>query len=151
VDRDPVVPAAEVPEVWPADRLPELLSAADVVSICTPLTSETRGLFNAAAFAAMRDSAFLVNVTRGEVMDEDALVYALQTGQIRGAALDVAPREPLPADSPLWQMPNVVMTPHTAGASQFRVRRNIDRFMSNLQSYLAGDPLDGIIDKELGY
>ncbi len=99
----------------------------------------------------MKESAFLVNVTRGEVMDETALVNALQTNEIRGAALDVAPREPLPADSPLWSMPNVVMTPHTAGASQFRAQRNIDRFISNLSKLLNDEPLEGVVDKELGY
>ena len=99
----------------------------------------------------MKDSAFLVNVTRGEVMVEDALVHALTTNQIRGAALDVAPREPLPADSPLWSLPNVVMTPHTAGASQFRAQRNVDRFIRNLEHLVRDEPLEGIIDKRLGY
>ena len=84
-------------------------------------------------------------------MQEQALVHALQSGQIRGAALDVAPMEPLPADSPLWSMPNVVMTPHTAGASQFRAQRNIDRFISNLQRLVNDEPLEGMIDKNLGY
>ena len=88
---------------------------------------------------------------RGEVMEEASLVTALQTGQIRGAALDVAPREPLPADSPLWSMSNVVMTPHTAGASQFRQERNMERFIRNLQRFLADEPLVGVIDKHLGY
>jgi phosphoglycerate dehydrogenase-like enzyme len=99
----------------------------------------------------MKDDAFLVNVTRGEVMVEQALVAALQQGQIRGAALDVAPREPLPADSELWQLPNVVMTPHTAGASQFRAQRNIDRFIRNLENLANDRPLEGLIDKSLGY
>ena len=99
----------------------------------------------------MQDSAILVNVTRGEVMVEDDLVEALASGQIRGAALDVAPREPLPADSPLWTLPNVVMTPHTAGASQFRAARNIDRFVENLKRLRRGEPLEGVIDKQLGY
>ena len=76
---------------------------------------------------------------------------ALASGQIRGAALDVAPREPLPGDSPLWSMPNVVMTPHTAGASQFRAARNIDRFVRNLERLRSGEPLEGVIDKQLGY
>ncbi|HIG40732.1 MAG: D-2-hydroxyacid dehydrogenase [bacterium] len=151
MDRDPVPNSEEVKEVWSTDRFVELLEQSDVVSICCPLTSETRELFDAAAFSAMKESAFLVNVTRGEVMDETALVNALQTNEIRGAALDVAPREPLPADSPLWSMPNVVMTPHTAGASQFRAQRNIDRFISNLSKLLNDEPLEGVVDKELGY
>jgi phosphoglycerate dehydrogenase-like enzyme len=151
VDRDDVPPSAEVSEVWPLTRLDEMLANADMVSICCPLTDETRGRFDASAFQAMKDSAFLINVTRGEVMVENDLVSALQSGTIRGAGLDVAPREPLPADSPLWEMPNVVMTPHTAGASQFRVQRNMERFVTNLEKYLNNQPLDGIIDMHLGY
>ena len=96
-------------------------------------------------------SALLVNVTRGEVIVEDALVRAIQGKQIRGAALDVAPREPLPPDSALWDMENVVMTPHTAGASQYRAGRNIDRFVRNLEHLRRNEPLEGVIDKQLGY
>ena len=84
-------------------------------------------------------------------MEENALIEALRSGTIRGAALDVAPREPLPPESPLWSMPNVVMTPHTAGASQFRAARNIDRFIRNLGNLVNNDPLEGLIDKQLGY
>ncbi len=151
VDRESVPPSLEVTTVWGPDRLADLLAESDVVSICCPLTDETRNRFGPEEFEAMKPGAFLINVTRGEVMDEAALVSALATGQIRGAVLDVAPREPLPADSPLWDMPNVVMTPHTAGASQFRVRRNIERFTSNLQRFIEGRPLEGMIDKRLGY
>ena len=106
---------------------------------------------NADAFAHMKHGAFLVNVTRGEVMDEVALINACRSGQLRGAALDVAPREPLPADSELWRLPNVVMTPHTAGASQYRASRNIERFIANLQRLGTGAALEGVIDKVLGY
>ena len=151
LDRDPVPTSPEVNEVWRSDRFDELLSASDVLAICCPLTDETRGKMNRDAFKAMKTTAFLVNVTRGEVMVEDDLVDALKNGDIRGAALDVTPREPLPEDSPLWQLENVVMTPHTAGASQFRAQRNLDRFLSNLQQYLSKEPLEGLIDKRLGY
>lgn len=151
LDRDPVPKSAEVSEVWGLDRFEDLLRQADVVSICCPLTTETRGVFDESAFNTMKSSAFLVNVTRGEVMVAEDLVEALQARKIRGAALDVTPREPLPADSPLWTMENVVMTPHTAGASQFRAERNLERFLRNLQRYLAGEPLEGLIDKRLGY
>ena len=99
----------------------------------------------------MKPSAFLVNVTRGEIIVEDDLVTALQEEQIRAAALDVTPREPLPPDSALWDMPNVVMTPHTAGASQYRTERNIDRSVRNLERLRNNDPLEGVIDKQLGY
>jgi phosphoglycerate dehydrogenase-like enzyme len=151
VDRDPVSASAEVPEVWPATRLDALLRQSDVVNICAPLTPETRNLIDERAFAAMKPGAILVNVTRGEIVVEQALVDALQGQRILGAALDVAPREPLPADSPLWSMPNVVMTPHTAGASQFRAQRNIDRFIANLHHLQRDEPLAGMIDKLRGY
>jgi len=151
IDRDPVPGSPEVAEVAGRDQFSQLLQTSDVVSVCVPLTAETRDMFDATAFGHMKNDAFLVNVTRGEVMQELALVAALKDGQIRGAALDVAPREPLPADSELWGLPNVVMTPHTAGASQFRAQRNIDRFVNNLEKLTAGEPLDGLIDKELGY
>ena len=151
LDRDQVPTSDEVSEIWMPHRFEEFLANSDVLNICCPLTNETRDLFDESAFDAMKDSAFLVNVTRGEVMVEEALVAALKTNKIRGAALDVAPREPLPEDSPLWSMPNVVMTPHTAGASQFRAQRNIDRFVRNLSHLVNDEPLEGVIDKTLGY
>lgn len=151
VDRDDVPPCPEVSEVWTKERLPELLAISDVVNVCTPLTDETRNMFNTDSFKLMKPTAYLLNVTRGEVMEENALIEALRSGTIRGAALDVAPREPLPPESPLWSMPNVVMTPHTAGASQFRAARNIDRFIRNLGNLVNNDPLEGLIDKQLGY
>ena len=151
LDRDPVPACAPVAEVWRPDRLDELLAGSDVVAICCPLTAETRGKFDSATLGKMKTDAILVNVTRGEVMVEDDLVQALESGSIRGAALDVAPREPLPSDSRLWALPQVVMTPHTAGASQFRAGRNIDRFVRNLQRLRSGEPLEGVIDKRLGY
>ena len=151
IDRDPVPPSEEVAAVGNVDQFAQLLQTSDVVTICVPLTPETRDMFNTSAFESMKNDAYLVNVTRGEVMVEQALVDALRQGQIRGAALDVAPREPLPADSELWQLPNVVMTPHTAGASQFRAQRNIDRFVRNLENLVNDRPLEGLIDKSLGY
>lgn len=151
IDPEPVPGTAEVPTPLGVDAFGDLLATSDVVAVCCPLTPRTRNLFDGDAFARMKRSAFLVNVTRGEVMDEEALVRALETGQIRGAALDVAPREPLPSDSRLWAQQNVVMTPHTAGASQFRAARNIDRFITNLERLRAGEPLEGLIDKDKGY
>jgi phosphoglycerate dehydrogenase-like enzyme len=151
IDPQPVPATVEVPVVGSTDALPELLETSDVVAVCCPLTPATRGMLNEAAFERMKDTAFLVNVTRGEVMDEAALVRALTQGAIQGAALDVAPREPLPSDSPLWTLDNVVMTPHTAGASQFRSQRNLERFITNLTRMRNGETLEGIIDKGLGY
>ena len=151
LDRDPVPVSPEVDTVLGPGAFDDLLARSDVVAICCPLTSETRGKFDARAFAAMKSTAILVNVTRGEVMVEDDLVHALESGAIRGAALDVAPAEPLSAESRLWDLPQVVMTPHTAGASQFRSQRNLDRFVRNLERFRRGETLEGEIDKNLGY
>lgn len=146
------VPAGNgVGEVWPTTRLSDVLGASDVVAICCPLTEATTGLFDDAVFAAMKPGAILVNVTRGEVVDDAALVRALESGRLGGAALDVTPVEPLPADHPLWRFDNVVITPHTAGASQHRGRRNLARFCDNLRRYRAGQELIGLVDKRAGY
>jgi phosphoglycerate dehydrogenase-like enzyme len=151
VDCDPVPASDEVPQVWGSERLDELLGTADVVTSGLPLTPETRNLFDARAFSLMKPTALFVNVTRGEIMDADALIAAIHKGQIAGAGLDVAPQEPLPPDHPLWTTPNVVMTPHTAGASQFRISRNLDRFCRNIARYRAGEPLEGQINKARGF
>jgi phosphoglycerate dehydrogenase-like enzyme len=151
VDAMPVAPSDGVADVWGLDRLDDLLRASDVVAIGAPLTDETRHLFDDDRFGAMRKGALLVNVTRGEIVDGDALVRALRSGHLGGAALDVVPVEPLPADHPLWTFDNVVMTPHTAGASQLRAPRNIARFCENLRRAGRGDPLVGVVDKHLGY
>ncbi len=151
VDCDPVPPSAEVPVVWGRERLDELLSTADVVTSGLPLTRDTRNIFDARAFGLMKASALFVNVTRGELMDSNALIAAVKNGQIAGAGLDVAPQEPLPPDHPLWSTLNIVMTPHTAGASQFRISRNLDRFCRNIAHYRAAEPLEGQINKTRGF
>ncbi len=151
VDCDPVPAGDGVEHVESSDNLLEVLAASDVVSICCPLTRRTDKLINARALAHMKPGAYLINVTRGEVMDEQALVDVLREGRLAGAGLDVAPREPLPADSLLWSLPNVVMTPHTAGASQYRAERNLQRFITNLGKFTRGEDLEGIIDKTKGY
>jgi phosphoglycerate dehydrogenase-like enzyme len=151
VDCDAVPPSVEVPEVWGSERLDELFQTSDVVTSGLPLTPHTRNLFNARAFDLMKKSALFVNVTRGEIFDADALMAAIRNGQIAGAGLDVAPQEPLPSTHPLWSTPNVIMTPHTAGASQFRISRNLDRFCRNIALYRAGKPLEGQINKSRGF
>jgi phosphoglycerate dehydrogenase-like enzyme len=133
------------------DRFHDLLGASDVVVICCPLTPETRGLFNDAAFAAMKPGAYLVNVTRGPIVDADSIVRALKSGHLGAAGLDVTPIEPLPEDHELWTFPNVMITPHTAGASQYRAGRNVKRFIANLTHYRNNTPLEGEIDKTKGY
>jgi phosphoglycerate dehydrogenase-like enzyme len=151
VDPEPLPRPAEVSELWGTDRFHELLARSDVVAVCCPLTKATTGMFDDRAFAAMKDGAYIVNVTRGPIIDGEAIVRALRSGRLAGAGLDVTPQEPLPADNPLWQMPNVVITPHTAGASPMRAGRNVARFVENLRRYRAGQPLDGLIDKHKGY
>ena len=151
VDINAMDGSAEVDEVRTMDALDDLLRTSDVVAIGLPLTEETRELFDARAFGLMKATAIIVNVTRGEIIDGDALAVALNDGVIGGAALDVVPEEPLPADHALWSAPNIVMTPHTAGASQLRAQRNLDRFCTNLGRFRAGEPLDGMIDKQLGF
>lgn len=151
VDRAPMEGTAEVPRVEPLERLDEMLGESDVAALCAPLTEETRGRFDAGRFAALKPGALLINVTRGELVDHAALVAALKSGHLGGAGLDVTPVEPLPADDPLWGFDNVVMTPHTAGASQLRAGRNIDRFVENLGRYRRGEPLIGVVDKALGF
>ena len=151
LDRDPVPGSPEVSAALGAGGFDSLLATSDVLAICCPLTPETRGKFDAAAFRKMKNSAIVVNVTRGETMVEDDLVAALEAGEIGGAALDVAPREPLPPSSRLWSLPQVAMTPHTAGASQFRAERNLARFVENLRRLRRREPLEGVIDKALGY
>ncbi len=151
LDREEMEVSDGADEVVGPEGFESMLARSDVVSICCPLTPETRGKFDSSTFSAMKDEALLVNVTRGEVMVEEDLVVALREGVIAGAALDVAPREPLPENSELWTLENVVMSPHTAGASQFRASRNIDRFIRNLEHFRVGESLEGVIDKELGY
>ena len=121
------------------------------MSICLPLTDETKKLFSDEVFAQMKQGSILVNVTRGEIVDDEALRRALDSGHIRGAGLDVHTIEPVPPDHPFWDYDNVVMTPHTAGASQLRSRRNIDRFVENIHRWKKERPLLGIYDKQAGY
>jgi D-2-hydroxyacid dehydrogenase (NADP+) len=136
---------------WKMDRFLDLLSESDVVAICAPLTPETEGIFDREAFRRMKGDALLINVTRGRIVQEDALLEALEQGLIGGAGLDVTPQEPLPTDHPLWRMENVVVTPHTAGGSPVRMDRTVGLFCENLRLLLAGAPLTSIIDKRKGY
>jgi phosphoglycerate dehydrogenase-like enzyme len=151
VDSENVAPCEDVSQVWRMNRFHEMLGRCDVVTICCPLTNETRGFINDEVFAAMKPGALLVNVTRGPIVDADSIVRALESGKLGGAGLDVTPIEPLPEDHKLWSFPNVVITPHTAGASQFRARRNVGRFIENLKHYRAGEALEGEIDKQKGF
>lgn len=134
-----------------AEQLDALLPEADFVVITLPGTPETEHIFNASKFALMKQSAVLINIGRGSIVHEADLIDALQEGVIAGAGLDVFEKEPLPAESPLWHMENVVVTPHHSGLSHRYMDRAIERFCDNLRAYLAGDPLPNEVDKRLGY
>ena len=151
VDRDPVEASLEIPDVWDLRKLDDLLAESDVIACGLPLTPETRNFFNTEVFEKMKTTAILINVTRGECVDGDALVLAIDNKQIYAAGLDVVPQEPLSPNHPLWTTRNIVMTPHTAGASQLRIGRNVDRFCRNIQHFKDGEKLEGAIDKALGY
>jgi phosphoglycerate dehydrogenase-like enzyme len=145
-------PEGLLPECYYApEQLHVMLRECDVVVIALPLTTRTRGLFDAAAFQSMRPTTFLVNIARGEICDETDLLYALETKQIGGAALDVFHEEPLPPQHPFWQLPNVFITPHSAGLTPRYNERAAMIFEENLRCYLAGQPLYNVVDKTRGY
>ena len=151
VDPEDVDVPACVAACWKMDRFHHLLNVSDVVAVCAPLTPDTRGLFDERAFRSMKSSALLINVTRGGIMDEAALVAALMRKQVAGAGLDVTPVEPLPPEHPLWRLDNVLITPHTAGGSPNRQDRIVNLFCENLKRLHAGRPLLSVIDKRKGY
>ncbi|MFH1568997.1 MAG: D-2-hydroxyacid dehydrogenase [Gemmatimonadota bacterium] len=146
-------PPAEVEAVRAPTRqnLLDLLRQADAVVVACPLTAQTHHLIGREELAAMKPTAYLVSVSRGGIIDEAALAAALAAGQIAGAGLDVCEVEPLPADSPLWECANLILTPHQAGASQHRERVTFEFFAANLERYLRGQPLLNVIDKQRGY
>ncbi len=133
-----------------SDELFDLAADADFIVNALPLTAETTGLFNAEFFAAAKPGAHFINVGRGKSVVTDDLVAALSSGQIAGAALDVTDPEPLPADSPLWQMQNVIITPHVAGNGGNSIRHMIV-LRENLRRFVAGDAVLNVVDPELGY
>lgn len=151
VDAEPVDAWPYVEQVWPLSRTPELLRRADVVVVAAPYTERSKHQFGAEQFGQMRDGSYFVYISRGGIVDEDALVDALRSGKLAGAAIDVAATEPLPPDSPLWDAPNLLITPHLAGASPGKERRVVEIFRENLLRYLSGEPLRNVVDKRKGY
>ncbi|MEV4006221.1 D-2-hydroxyacid dehydrogenase [Actinomadura sp. NPDC049753] len=137
--------------VHPMERLGEALAGADYVVLAAPLTPQTRGMIDAAALERMRPSARLVNVGRGGLVAEGDLVEALRAGRIAGAALDVFEDEPLPASSPLWDLPNVIVSPHMSGDVVGWRDELVRLFADNLGRYVSGRPLRNVVDKRLGY
>jgi D-3-phosphoglycerate dehydrogenase len=150
-DWDPYDKPDYMEALWPADRLHDLCRAVDILILCAPLNQYTRGMIDAAALAQLKPGALLVNVARGPLVVEKDLVAALESGHLCGAVMDVTEKEPLPRDSPLWDMPNVIITPHVGGQSARRLDNGTDFFCENLRRYLAGEPLNNVVDKHLGF
>jgi D-3-phosphoglycerate dehydrogenase len=147
----PVDKPAHVEALWPAERLGDLLSAVDILILSAPLTPKTRGMIGAPELARMKPGALVINVARGPLVVESALVEALVSGHLGGAGVDVTEEEPLAATSPLWDVPGVIITPHVAGQSRLRIDQMTDFFCANLQRYLTGQPLANLVDKQLGF
>jgi phosphoglycerate dehydrogenase-like enzyme len=146
--------AAESPDadaVYPPAGLPTLLGESDYVVLIVPLTPETTGLLGKAELAMMKPGAVLINIGRGQLVDEAALVESLQSGHLGGAALDVFATEPLPKASPLWDLPNVLVTPHSMSTALDENEWLVDLFSDNLRRYLAGQPLRNVFDRARGF
>ena len=142
---------AGVEEVLPPDRLHEVLGRSDVVVLAAASTPETRRLIDASALKAIKPGAFLVNIGRGRLVEDEALIEALQEGRLGGAALDVFTREPLDPQSPYWDLPNVIVTPHISGAMEDYWTPLVALFSENLRRFQAGQPLLNVVDKRAGY
>jgi phosphoglycerate dehydrogenase-like enzyme len=140
-----------VNEVLPSSRLDELLARSDYVVLAVPVTKATQSMISRPQFAKMKPDACLINVGRGALLDEAALIETLQNHQIGAAALDVFDKEPLPPDSPLWDLENLLITPHTAGMTEKLWERHYVLFSENLRRYLSGQPMLALVDKHGGY
>ncbi|MEM6362842.1 MAG: D-2-hydroxyacid dehydrogenase [Planctomycetota bacterium] len=142
---------SEVDQLWPADQLRTLMATADIVILTLPLNTSTRHLINDAELAAMQSGSYLINVARGPVVDEAALVNALADGRLAGVGVDVTEVEPLPATSPLWDDPRVLITPHVGAQSARRVDDTTDLVCENLRRFFNNQPLINRVDKRLGF
>ncbi len=152
VDLFPVEQPESVEQLWPAERLPDLLSQSDVVVLCLPLNDATHGLFNASLLGQMKRGALLANMARGPLVVTADLVSALRDGHLSGAVMDVTDPEPLPVESPLWTVPNVLITPHVGGQAAWRIDRMTEMFCQNLRRWQEGRPLINLLtDKRLGF
>jgi phosphoglycerate dehydrogenase-like enzyme len=137
--------------IYPADRLPDLLREADYVLIAAPNTPETRGMIGPPELAIMKPTAVLINVGRGPLIEEAALIDTLQHGRIRGAALDVFDEEPLPAGHPFYGLKNVLLSPHSADHFSGWIESAARMFVRNFHHFVKGEPLENVVDKRAGY
>lgn len=145
-------PQGELPDrVYPSEATRSMLKECDYVVITLPLTSQTHHLINRDMLKEMKPNAYLINIGRGSIIHEADLIHALKKGWIAGAGLDVFEEEPLPADSPLWQMENVILTPHISGFTPHYDERAVDLFGENLRRYLSGKPLLNLVNREREY
>ncbi len=140
-----------VQRIYPFQAVASMLKECHFVVVTVPLTAQTRGLINAKALNALKPGAYVVDISRGGVIDQAALLDGLKSGKLAGAALDVFPEEPLPSNSPLWQMPNVIITPHISGSSPHYEERAVELFSENLHRYLGGLQLYNLFDRQRGY
>ena len=151
VDPESMEKPDTVTQLGKLDWLPEMMAQSNVVMVCCPSTPETHKLLSHEQFNLLPDGSYLVNVSRGRIVDEDALIAALRSGKLAAAGLDVTYVEPCPPDSPLWSEPNVILTGHSAGASQHIRARAMQLFVENLHRYVKGEPLENVVDKQKGY
>ena len=149
--RHPERGADDVDALYSLDRWRELLPHCDFVVVAVPLTPETRGMIGGPELKQMKPDAWLINIARGAIIQEDALLRALAEGWIGGAALDVFDQEPLPSESFLWDLPNVIITPHCSWSTPHFRQREAELFLDNLRRYLRGEPLRNVVDLESGY
>jgi phosphoglycerate dehydrogenase-like enzyme len=148
---DPPLPAPRIERVFGADGLPALLAESDFIVLATPLTSETENLIDADALARFKPGAWLINIARGRLVDERALLRALDEGRLGGAVLDTFRDEPLPPSSPFYDRPNVIVTPHTSWSSGRVLDRSVELFCTNLRRFAEGLPLVNVVDPSAGY
>lgn len=151
VDPEPIEKPDFVERLDTPDKLGEMAAESDVLASCCPFTPATHKLVDGDVIGRMKPTSYFVNVSRGKVVDEEALVEALQAGRLAGAGLDVTYVEPCPPESPLWDLPNVILSSHSAGSSQFVRPRAMRLFIDNLHRYVKGEGLVNVVDKEKGY
>jgi phosphoglycerate dehydrogenase-like enzyme len=147
----PATPDPFVGQFYKPDKLSELLAQCDYVVVAAPLTAETRHMISDAAFAAMKPDAVVINIGRGPVIDQAAMVRALTEKRIKGAGLDVFEEEPIPSGDPIYKLENVLISPHCADQTKVWLRQAMQFFLQQYERFCNGEPLENIVEKHLGY